>query len=450
MKSPGLAPLKLMLPMLIAAVFPLVRITAFWPLRVPVATAAQLRLEGETALAPVDDPTPESATTCGLLVAESAKLRLAVRVPAAPGRNTTLAMQVPEIARLVPQVVLEIAKSDAFGPVTAMLVILMDAPGPFDNVTDCAGLLVPTNVEENERLAGDADAVAGVVPPTPESATICGLPGAESVKFRLAVRVPEALGLNTSVAEQLAPTERLAPHVLPDTTKSNGLVPVTATPLIVMGDVFPLFSVTDWDAALVPTAVLPKVIDAGLAATTPLVPSPERAIVCGLSPSESWKLRMAVRVPVAVGPNTMFAVQLAPCARVVPQVLLNTVKSPGLAPVKLMLLILMVVRLVFVSVTTFCPLLVPTTTAAQLRLAGDTLAAIASFAPTSADSPSKTSFAVFNFLRRDGSCDEIALTSVPNRPDTGKIGIPSPEGLHPAKNSHSNGMRKLLWLSLGE
>jgi hypothetical protein len=48
--------------------------------------AAKERLAGDAVAVVVGTiPTPESATTCGLFVAESTKLRLAVRVPAALG-----------------------------------------------------------------------------------------------------------------------------------------------------------------------------------------------------------------------------------------------------------------------------------------------------------------------------------------------------------------------------
>lgn len=244
-KSPGFVPLKLMLLMLMAAPFPFVRMTAFCPLLLPMATAAQVRLEGETELAPVDDPEPERATIWGLLVAESTKLRLAVRAPVAAGVKTMLTVHAAEMAREAPHVLPVTRKSDALAPDTDTLLIEIDEPGPFKKVTVWAALLVPTLAPGKERLAGDTDAVAGAAPPTPESVTAWGLPDAESVKLRLAVRVPVAPGLKTRVAVQLAPTDRLAAHVEPERTKSDGLVPVTATPLMASGDVLPFESVTD-------------------------------------------------------------------------------------------------------------------------------------------------------------------------------------------------------------
>lgn len=54
----------------------------------------------------------------------------------------------------------------------------------------------------------------------------------------------------------------------------------------------------------------------------PLVAKPESAIVCGLLVSESLKFNVAVRVPSAVGPKTMLAVQLDAGAIVLPHVVL--------------------------------------------------------------------------------------------------------------------------------
>jgi hypothetical protein len=134
-KSPGFAPLKLKPLMLMAAPLPLVRVTVFCPLLFPMATAAQLRLEGDTEPALVDDPEPERATVCGLLVAESTKVRFAVRAPAAPGLKTMLTAHVADTAREVPQVLPARRKSDASAPATAMLLMVIDELGPFERVT---------------------------------------------------------------------------------------------------------------------------------------------------------------------------------------------------------------------------------------------------------------------------------------------------------------------------
>ena len=97
------------------------------------------------AVPPVDEnPVPVSATTCGLLPAESVKLNVALRLPAAVGLNRTDAEQVPGAARLVPHDFVEILKSPAFVPVIATLLMLMEEVVPLDSVADFALLVEPT------------------------------------------------------------------------------------------------------------------------------------------------------------------------------------------------------------------------------------------------------------------------------------------------------------------
>lgn len=81
-------------------------------------------------------------------------------------------VQAAEIAREAPHVVPEATKSDALVPEMDTLLIAIDEPGPFERVTVCGALPVPTLAPGNERLAGDADAVAGAAPPTPDRATV--------------------------------------------------------------------------------------------------------------------------------------------------------------------------------------------------------------------------------------------------------------------------------------
>lgn len=124
-------------------------------------------------------------------------------------------------------------------------------------------------------------AIVNAPAPVPESAINCGLPAPESVKFSVAVRVPAAVGLNTTAAVQLVDAARLVPHVLLAMLKSPAFVPEIAIPLIVMDVVKPFDSVPACDALATPTAVLAKERVAGLAVTLPEapVPSPESATV---------------------------------------------------------------------------------------------------------------------------------------------------------------------------
>jgi len=153
---------------------------------------------------------PESATACGLLLAVSVKVRLATRVPAASGLNTTLTEQLAETARLVPQVLLEIVKSAEFVPVTEMLLSEMEAPLSFFKEVDNAALLEPTFTAPNERA--DGVALAPDVP-VPDSVTVCGLPLPVSLKLRVAVRLPVVVGAKTILTVQLADAPKLVPQV---------------------------------------------------------------------------------------------------------------------------------------------------------------------------------------------------------------------------------------------
>ena len=157
------------------------------------------------------------------------------------------------------------------------------------------------------------------------------------------------------------------------------MVPESVTPLIVI-DVDPLFvKVATFCPPIPPTGTDTQLREVGLTeALPPVLPpgaNPDSATVCGLGVAESLKFNVAVRVPLTVGANVMFAVQLADGARLDPHVLLKILKSCGSAPEIVTLLIEIVVAPLFVSVAAFCPPIPPTFTDAQLRLEGETDAA---------------------------------------------------------------------------
>jgi protein involved in polysaccharide export with SLBB domain len=99
------------------------------------------------------------------------------------------------------------------------------------------------------------------------------------------------------------------------------------------------------------------------------VPVPLRNIFCGLPPPLSLMLTAAERAPLAVGLKVTVAVQLAPGAKVDPQVWFRP-KSPLLAPVTVTLVIFSVVVPVFVMVDVIGALVMPTFTFPKFRLAG--------------------------------------------------------------------------------
>jgi hypothetical protein len=224
---------------------------------------------------------------------------------------------------------------------------------------------------------------------------------AESVNLRLAVRLPAPVGLNAIAAEQVPDAARLVPQVLLEIRKSAALVPEIATLLMVMEDVSLFDNVPDWDALVEPTKVLAKVRLEGLAETLPpaAVPCPVNATFCGVLLAESLKFNVALRAPVAVGPKMIFAVQFADAAREVPQVLLKIKKSPGFAPVKVMLPMVIAAAPLFVRVTTFWAPLPPTGTDTQFRAAGETDTCAMAVAPCTKQIPNAT----FTRRARDGS-----------------------------------------------
>jgi hypothetical protein len=62
------------------------------------------------------------------------------------------------------------------------------------------------------RLLGRA--VTELLAPVPETETCCGLLGSLSVKFSVAVRVPEAIGLKRMLTVQVEEPARLPPQPL--------------------------------------------------------------------------------------------------------------------------------------------------------------------------------------------------------------------------------------------
>jgi hypothetical protein len=275
---------------------------------------------------PDDGPDPDNETICGLPLPESANDSVAVRVPLAVGLKTTLAEQLAEAARLVPQVLLLIAKSPALVPPSVMPLIVMDEVIPLLRVADCAELVEPTAVPGKPIALGDTVTLPPeVLPPVPDNATVCGLLVAESEIERTAERVPAVVGLNSTDTPQLAEAATLEPQAFAKIIKSPGLAPASETPLMVIDELVPFVSVEDCAALVEPTFTDPNERDVGLTVTLPLVPpgaKPESATVCGEFVAESAKLSVAVRVPLVTGAKATLAVQLAPAARLLPHVLL--------------------------------------------------------------------------------------------------------------------------------
>ncbi len=337
----------------------------------PAAVDENVRLLGDNT-AFVSDPVPDNATVCGLLPAPSVNVSVAVREPAAVGLKVMLTMQLADPARLAPQVSPAIVKSPLLDPEIATLLMLIAAGPPLLSVTVWAALVAPTVVAANGRLAGATVAFAGE--PTPDNATICGLLPAPSVNVSVAVREPAAVGLKVMLTVQVADPARLAPQVLPAIAKSPLLDPEIATLLILIAAGPPLLSVTVWAALVSPTVVAANVRLPGATVAFAGEPTPDNATVCGLLPAASVNASVAVREPAAVGLKVMLTVQVADPARLAPQVLPAIVKSPLLEPEIATLLMLIAAGPPLLSVTVWTALVAPTVVAANVRLAGVTVA----------------------------------------------------------------------------
>jgi len=149
----------------------------------------------------------------------------------------------------------------------------------------------------------------------------------------------------------------LPPHVVEEIAKSAALAPVMlmAPRVILLLNRF--LKVAIFDALVFPTTVLAKRTFSGISliAATPV---PVRVTDCGLLVALSVNVKEALLAPVAVGANATPIVQEELAAMVVPQVLDEIAKSPGLAPVKPTLDTVTATVLLLVTVTIFAALVV--------------------------------------------------------------------------------------------
>ncbi len=332
--------------------------------------APKFRLPGVT-VAPTIVPVPERATVCELLVALSLKTRMAVRVPVAVGWNAMLAVQLDEAPSSATQLLVTMAKSAASGPNILTLVIGIATGLPLFKLAVWIGLDVPTSNVPKVRLAGAT--VALPISLVPDNTTVCGLFEAVSVKDSVAVNVPVAGGVKVIETLQAAESARLAPQLFAEIAKFAVLAPDMVMLFTLMGSDGPFVSVTVNGALVVLGAVGGNVRVEGETLALTTAPVPESATISG-DPAESVIVSVAVRGPVAVGSKLIAMVQLAETARLTPQVLPATAKSPAFGPEMTILLTLSAAVPPFVNATVCAELLVPITSTAKLRLPGFTVA----------------------------------------------------------------------------
>lgn len=136
-------PVSAMLVIVSGAVPVLVNVTACEVVVTPIMEFPNVRLVGLKVTAGTGGvtPVPDNVVLSGLDDALVVKVNEADLAPSVVGVKVTLTTQLLPIAKLVPQGLLEIAKSPAFAPVSAMLVIVT-ADGPvFVSVTVCGALV---------------------------------------------------------------------------------------------------------------------------------------------------------------------------------------------------------------------------------------------------------------------------------------------------------------------
>jgi len=188
----------------------LLSVTGWDPLVVPTRCPPKSKLPG-VRLTRGWVPFPDRATVCGLFGASSVMVIAPVRFPAALGLKVTLRVQLAPAATLAPQVPVQ-AKSLRSAPVMEILARCRVAVPVLLSVTGWDALLVPTRCSPKSKLSG-VRLTRGWVP-FPDSATVCGLPGASSVMVRLPLRAPVVVGEKVTLMVQLAATARGLPQVL--------------------------------------------------------------------------------------------------------------------------------------------------------------------------------------------------------------------------------------------
>lgn len=176
---------------------------------------------------------PLSATVCGLPGALSVTVSDADRVPVADGVNVTEIVHVDALPATVAQPELVSAKSPAFVPVMAMLVMVSVDCKALVRVRVCGLLAVPTAGLVKARLGGlntTADAVA-----VPVKVKDCVVGVALSVIVSVPLAAPALAGVNVTLRAQLLPAATEVPQVL---VSPN---PLLATTLVIVSARLPVF-----------------------------------------------------------------------------------------------------------------------------------------------------------------------------------------------------------------
>jgi hypothetical protein len=240
----------------------------------------------------------------------------------------------------------------------------------------------------------------------------------------VADRPNAAVGLNVTLILQLAPANRLAPHVVVR-AKSVLFTPATTMLVMVKGPLPLLVSVTLLKLLVVPMSRVVKVSEVGDTVTAEM-PVPLRLTVCGLPAALSVIVTSPVLGPSAVGVNRTLMVQLEPAARVAPQVVVRE-KSLALAPVITMLEMVKTALPMFLTVTELAALVVPTRRLAKAIDVRERLTAGATPVPVRATVcglPAALSFTV-SVPARAPAAVGVKVTLIAHDPPTPRVAGPT-------------------------
>lgn len=161
LKSLAFVPEIATLLIVIDVLCPLDRVAACEALLDPTLVLAKVRLVGLADTVPLGEvPMPVRVMVWGLPLAESLKFNVADRSPVTFGANTILAVQLDDAANEEPQVLLRIAKSTGFAPLSVTLLMVIAALPLFVSVTTFCAPVWPSCTDTQFRDDGDTETCA--------------------------------------------------------------------------------------------------------------------------------------------------------------------------------------------------------------------------------------------------------------------------------------------------
>jgi hypothetical protein len=248
------------------------------------------RLVGDAVTLPAGSPVPEREMCWGLLESLSVKVSVAVRAPVAVGLKETATVQLEEAASAEPHVFWEIKKSPGFVPVRPMLLIVTALVPLLVRVADCCAPELPTATDGQVIEVGSAVTEGPGLTPLPDKEAESGVELLLLVMVKTAERAPAAVGEKTTDSVHDAEAASVDWQVVDGTEKSPGFVPeIDAAARLMEPDV--VFDIEiDCRPLVAPMLAFPNERLVGDIVTDPvgaIMPVPETATCCGLSPASS-------------------------------------------------------------------------------------------------------------------------------------------------------------------